>query len=82
MAFTNETNVADFYCRIMFPRVGLPESVAISGILERKLFTEDIILHRYRSRQRAKLTSAVIRQLLKRISQALGSCHCRTPLNS
>ena len=45
MAPTNETNVADFY-RLMFPRVGLPESVAISGILDRKLFTENIILHR------------------------------------
>ena len=45
MAFTNETNVADFDWRTMFPRVGLPEGVAISGILERKLFTENIILH-------------------------------------
>jgi len=45
MAFTNETNVADFYCRTIPPRVGLPESVAISGILERNLFTENIILH-------------------------------------
>ena len=40
MAFTNETNVADLYCR-----TGLPESVAISGILEAELFTKYIILH-------------------------------------
>ena len=48
MAFTNETNVADFYCR-----TGLPESMAISGIPEHKLFTENIILHRW-SIQKAK----------------------------
>jgi hypothetical protein len=49
MAITNETNVADFYCRIMFPRVGLPESMAISRILEHKLFAENIVLHQWRS---------------------------------
>jgi len=45
MAFTNETNIADFYCRAIPAWVGLPESVAISGILEHNLFSENIILH-------------------------------------
>ena len=59
MAFTNETDVANFYCG-----TGLPESVAVNGILEHKLFTENVVLHRWIQRARAKLTSAVIRQLL------------------
>ena len=42
MAFTNETDVANFYSR-----TGLPESVAVSGILEHKLFTKDIVLHQW-----------------------------------
>jgi hypothetical protein len=46
IAFSNETNVPDVYCSITSPRAGLPEGVAIGGIFDRKLFTENIILHR------------------------------------
>jgi hypothetical protein len=40
MAVANETDVADLYCE-----TGLPKCVTIRGILERKPFTENFVLH-------------------------------------
>jgi hypothetical protein len=44
IAFANETNVADFNGSItLWGRY--PEGMAISRILDRKFFTEDIVVH-------------------------------------
>ena len=46
IAFANETNVADLNGSIMSPWARFPEGVAISRIFGRKLFTENIVVHR------------------------------------
>jgi len=66
IAFANETNVANINSCITSPWVRIPEGVAISRILDRKLFTVDIVLHRglvKEDRNGEKMTGAPICQL-------------------
>jgi len=44
VAFSNETNVADFYA-IAHRRAWFPYGVTIIRILDSKLFTKDMIVH-------------------------------------
>jgi hypothetical protein len=43
-AFANETDIANFYCRIKFPWAWFPQGVPVGRVLDRELLTESVVV--------------------------------------